>query len=245
LIEILARAAAGVVLGSVLGSFVTNWGVRAARGEQAFSGRSHCDACQAPLTFAQTAPILSFALLRGRCKSCGVRIDAAHPLGETAGAMIGLFALLAPSLPEAALRAALGFSIMAAAVIDAKTLRLPNSLTLVAALLALGLALERDQLIEGLAAAVIIGAVLAGLRRAVRSGSTPGLGLGDVKLAAALALWLGAASSWMLVLASGLGLIAIRLRRPTGGKLAFGPWIAVAAYVVGFAREWNGWTALI
>lgn len=245
MIEPLTKVAAGVLLGSVLASFVTNWGIRAARGEQALVGRSQCDACKTPLAFAITAPVVSFAMLGGRCRTCGVKIDAIHPLGESAGALIGLFALLAPSPHEAVLRAALGFIVLASAVIDAKTLRLPNVLTLAAALLALGLAVVRDQVIEGCIAAIVIGGALAGLRLAVRSGREPGLGLGDVKLAAALALWLGAASSWMLVVAAALGLVAMKFRPPATGKLAFGPWIAVAAYIVGFAREWSGWTALI
>lgn len=245
MIEALTKVAAGVLLGSVLGSFVTNWGIRAARGEQALAGRSHCDACKTPLAFALTIPVVSFALLGGRCRTCGVKIDAVHPLGESAGVLIGIFAVLTPSPLEAALTASLGFTVLMAAVIDAKTLRLPNALSLTAAFLALGLALVRDDLIEGLVASLVIGGALAALRLAVRSGQVPGLGLGDVKLAAALALWLGAASSWMLVVAATLGLVAMKIRPPASSKLAFGPWIAFAAYIVGLAREWSGWTGLI
>lgn len=243
MIESLTRIAAGVCVGSILGSFVTNWGVRAARGEQAMIGRSRCDTCAAPLDFVTSAPIVSFAILGGRCKACRAPIDPVHPLGETAGALIGAFALLAPSPAEGALAAGLGFTVLAASVIDAKTLRLPNALMAATALLALGLAIVRHEWIPGLAAALVVGGGLAAVRLGVRSGGQPGLGLGDVKLAAALALWLGLASSWMLVVAAALGLAAMKIKRPAGGKLAFGPWIALGAGVVGSAREWNGWTA--
>lgn len=243
MIESLARIAAGVCVGSILGSFVTNWGVRAARREQALVGRSRCDTCATPLDFVMSAPIVSFVILGGRCKACRAPIDPAHLLGECAGAVIGAFALLAPSPAEGALIAALGCTVLAASVIDAKTLRLPNALMVAAAVFALGLAIVRHQLIPGLGAALVVGGGLAAVRLGVRSGGQPGLGLGDVKLASALALWLGLASSWMLVVAAALGLAAMKIRRPVGGKLAFGPWIALGAGIVGLAREWNGWTA--
>lgn len=209
MIETLPNAVVGVGVGAIVGSFITTWAVRTARGEQALTGRSRCDGCGKALSFAATLPLASFAVLKGRCQSCRAKIDAAHPFGEAAGAVIGAFAATRSSPLEATLIVGMGVVVLAASVIDAKTLRLPNALTLATAILAGALATSRHQEVEGVVAALVVAVALAVLRVTIRSEGAPGLGLGDVKLAAALALWLGAASSWMLVLACALGLAEI------------------------------------
>jgi leader peptidase (prepilin peptidase)/N-methyltransferase len=66
----------------------------------------------------------------------------------------------------------------------------------------------------------------------------PGLGLGDAKLVAALALWLGSATAYMILLATLLGLtVAVLGRAGPRQPLAFGPMIAAAGWAVGVAKE--------
>ena len=168
-----------------------------------------------------------------------------HLVGEVAGAVIGFgVALVAASPGQAALLATLGVALLAASLVDLETLKLPDVWTSVAAISGAGLAWMRSpgDLAAGMAAAIIAFGLLELVRRAFLAlRRKPGLGFGDVKLVAALALWLGAATPWAVALAAGLGLVAFLALRPAEGRLPFGPWLALAAGVVGLVQEARLW----
>ncbi len=238
---------AGLV-GLCLGSYATTAGLRWGEGRQASLGRSCCDQCGAQLKAFETLPLVSFLGLRGACGRCGGRIARIHPAGEALGALIAVAPMLMLAPVPAMLCSGLGLALLAAAVVDLRTLRLPDPIVLAIALLSIGLAAQQSwlRLAEGLIAAACAFAVLGALRwgHAAARG-VDGLGLGDVKLIGALALWLGAATPLVLALASALGLAAFGLRRALGGRLPFGPCIALAAWPLGVAREaglWRLWT---
>lgn len=235
--------------GLVVGSFTTTAALRSVRGEQALAGRSRCDGCGVGLGFAATTPLLSYAMTRGACAGCGARIDPLHPTGEAAGALIALTAVLAAGTPvRAALLAVLGLVLLAASVVDARSRRLPDVLTAVVALLGLGLAAQRGEAALGLAAGGVAFLLVEGVRRGfLILRKRPGLGFGDVKLIAALAVWLGLATPWAVVAAALLGLAAFVVVRPADGRLAFGPALAAAGFAVGLIIEaglWPDWGAL-
>lgn len=237
-----------ILVGLVLGSFAVTAGMRWARGEGALAGRSHCDACAKPLSYWESAPIVGYLRQAGRCLGCRAPISPLHPLGETAGAAIVVSALLAAGWPRGGLVAVLGLLLLANVAVDLRARRLPNllngAIALTGGLLAAMAGTAR--LLEGLAAAAVIAGVLL-LLRSIRgaSGRDPGLGLGDVKLLAALALWLGTASPAVLALAASIGLAAVLVRRPRESGVAFGPYIAAAAWAVGLIQEAGLWPALI
>jgi leader peptidase (prepilin peptidase)/N-methyltransferase len=184
--------------------------------------------------------------LRGACQACGARIDASHLIGEIVGGVILLSALAAASPPRAGLLAALGLTLLASSVHDLKTQRLPDSFTAVVAGCAAALAwLQSEQTFWlGLVCACTAFVALEAMRRSfIWLRRKPGLGFGDVKLVTALALWLGLATPWAVALASLMGLAAA-LRQPAERRLAFGPWIAVAAWCVGLAGEARLWPSL-
>jgi leader peptidase (prepilin peptidase)/N-methyltransferase len=233
---LLLAAAAGLALGSFVGTAA----LRSTQARSALRGRSCCDGCGAPLGLAATVPIVSYIGLRGACARCGARIDAIHLVAEASGAVVLAGAALSGDLWRGALLAVLGFLLLALGVIDAKTQRLPDPLTAGAALCCALLAASRSwlRLEEGLAWAAGAVAVLLAVRALVRRpGGEPGLGLGDVKLAGALALWLGPATPWMILLAAFVGLAFQALTRPADGRLPFGPALAAGAWVVGIASE--------
>jgi len=238
------RIGAGLAIGPILGSFVTNWALRRARGEQALVGRSRCDDCQAPLSFLRTMPLIAYAVQRGRCGACRSVIDPLHPVGEIIGALVLAFAFLAPSPFEGLGRALVGFTLLSLAIIDLKTLRLPNALTALCAAGCLLLATLRGAVLEGVVCAAILTGLLLLLRIAGRRGDTPGIGLGDIKLAIGLGLWLGVLSSWALGLAALLALASSGLWRRQERKHAFGPAMAIAALLVGGARDLGLWTMI-
>ena len=232
-------------IGACCGSFCTTAALRAARAEPYLTGRSHCDACDMPLGLARTVPLVSYIQSAGRCAGCRSPIVSAHPVGELAGLLIACAALAQADVIHGMLIAILGATLLTTAIIDLKTQRLPDGLTLSVALAGLvGVSLDGiGTLLFGLACAGVAFLVLEGLRRAFFWGRKEnGLGLGDVKLVTALAIWLGLVTPWMLALASIAGLIAVSLSRPKEGRLAFGPYIAAAGFVLIAARGWS-WPA--
>lgn len=226
------------LIGACAGSFAATAALRSLGGERALAGRSRCDGCGQGLGFSATVPIISYAVLRGACARCGSRIDPAHTAGEVAAAAAAgaAFWLVGPA--QATLITTLGLVLLAASIIDQRTQRLPNALTLAAALLSLGLAALNGQVLVGIAAAAITFVLLEGLRRGfLRLRGRVGLGSGDVKLLCALALWLGVATPWVVALAALIGLLIAMVTKPADGRIAFGPLIAGGALIVGLAVD--------
>src|SRR3954469_11068300 len=105
----------GLLIGSIL--TVVVW--RVPRGESVVPPPSHCPACDAPIAARDNIPVVSWLLLRGRCRSCGAPISARYPLVEllTAVLFAGLAAWFGPvaQLPAYLYLAAVG---VALALID-------------------------------------------------------------------------------------------------------------------------------
>ena len=235
----------GCVVGAVIGSYATTLALRASWETAPSGGRSRCDGCDRRLGWLETAPIVSYVALKGRCRVCGDQISPFHPLGEMAGLVTG--AALVWLIPDLRLipMAAIAAALLAAAVLDARIRKLPDLSALIVAVCGGGLALSGGRLIEGLMAAAISGVVLLITRAASRTrGGEPGVGLGDIYLICALALWLGAATPWMVAIAAVLGLAFALVRKPGDGKVAFGPMIAAAGMGVGLLVEANLWPGL-
>ncbi|KSB91799.1 hypothetical protein AS593_07185 [Caulobacter vibrioides] len=205
----------------------------------------------------------AFGLLAGRlCAAVGARATGAgasggagvvgatwgggllslHPIGQVAGALVVVSALAVAPDVRGALLALLGLTLLAASFVDAATMRLPDALTATVAAASTVLAWLGGRLAEGAACALAALVVLLVLRAVLaRRAGRQALGLGDVKLAAALALWLGAATPWFLVLAALGALVVILVRRPADGRLAFGPSLALGAWIVGLVSEAGLW----
>ena len=238
----------GAVVGACLGSFTATAALRSIRAEQVLVGRSHCESCGETLGFVRTLPILAYLGQGGACARCGSRIDPLHLVGEVAGAIIVAASLLAVPAERAGLLVVLGLLLLSSSLVDARTQRLPDLLTLAAGVLGVVLAASRSSfdLLVGAGAALLTFLVLETLRRGfVMATGKPGLGFGDVKLAAALAVWLGVATPWSIAIGSGLGLVAIAIKRPANGRLSFGPAIALAAFGVGLVQEAGTWPQLL
>ncbi len=90
----------GALLGASLGSFALVTVVRLRRGESVAAPRSHCDACSHAISPLDNVPIVSWLVLRGRCRTCRAPIPGATIAFELAGAALGL--ALAVALASAA-----------------------------------------------------------------------------------------------------------------------------------------------
>ncbi len=202
---------------------------------------SHCPACKHRLSALDNIPLLSWLLLRGRCRHCKARISWQYPLVEllTALASAAIAWKLGFGWP---LAAGLAFTwiLIAAAGIDARTQLLPDQLTL--PLLWLGLLLSLVPVFVPPDAA-IIGAAIGYLSLwsvywlfKLATGKE-GMGYGDFKLLAALGAWMGAMSLLPIVLLSSLigaivGGSVLALRgQDRSTPIPFGPFIAAAGWV--------------
>src|SRR5215211_675570 len=74
--------------GLLVGSFVTVVAHRIPRGEGFVAGRSHCPSCGAQIAAYDNVPVVSWLLLRGRCRGCGEHISATYPLAELSVAIL-------------------------------------------------------------------------------------------------------------------------------------------------------------
>jgi leader peptidase (prepilin peptidase)/N-methyltransferase len=240
-----AGALFAALLGLLIGSFLNVCIYRLPRRESVTWPGSHCTACQRPLAWYENVPLLSWMLLRGRCRTCGQRISVLYPLveGVTAAVFVAGYVMYGPT-PLLAVRLLFAATMIVLFVIDLQHQILPNVITLpgIVAGFVASLMLPPgwvDSLI-GIAAG---GGILYAIAEAYyRWRGIEGLGMGDVKMLAMIGAFLG----WKLMLVTlvlasfagsivGVGLIAsgrggMKLALPFGTFLAVG---ALAAAVVG------------
>lgn len=228
------------VVGSFLGVVIR----RLPRGAPLAWGRSRCESCGTVLAARDLVPVLSYLALRGRCRSCGAAIGPFHPAVELAALAVAALAALSlgDDPPRLWLGCGLGWTLLAAAWIDAEHLLLPDRLTLplILAGLAATAALAPEALAGHALGAALGYAAFRGLARAYRAlRGQEGLGAGDAKLLAAGGAWLGWPALPDLVLLAALlglafaGLLALR----RGGldpaaRLPFGPCLAAALWAM-------------
>jgi leader peptidase (prepilin peptidase)/N-methyltransferase len=236
--------APAALFGLLIGSFLNVVAWRLPRGESLVRPRSKCPGCSAQLKAYDNVPVLSWLLLRGRCRGCGERISARYPVVEATTA--ALYVLVVALKHDDALQLVLGLALVTflvpIAVIDIDLKIIPNKLTGPAAVLAvaLGAVLEPSYLPEQLIAGV--GALLFFYLPALIHAK--GMGMGDVKLAAVLGLYLGRAVAPALFIALIVGVVAgvaiIAMKGVSEGrrtKVPFGPFLALGGLIAFFAGD--------
>ena len=224
------------LFGALIGSFLNVVAYRVPVGESLVSPGSHCPGCGAAVRPYDNVPVLSWLLLRGRCRDCGTRISPRYPLVEllTAAAFAAVVAVngfdkeLILELPFVA-------ALIALAAIDFDHRLLPNKIVypLAAYGVAATLLVDRADLAENLIAGAgaftfLFLAVLAYPR---------GMGMGDVKLAGAMGVYLGLSVIPALLIAflagSIVGLAMIAREGASARKKAvpFGVFLALGGIV--------------
>ncbi|MGN6621926.1 MAG: prepilin peptidase, partial [Sphingomonas sp.] len=122
------------IVGAIAGSFIAALAIRWPQGRSIVQGRSACDSCGRTLGPAELVPLLSALWLRGRCRSCGARIDPRHWQIELSAALIGIVAGVAVPGSIALAGAVFGWLLLTLAVLDVTAFWLPDRLTLTLAL---------------------------------------------------------------------------------------------------------------
>jgi leader peptidase (prepilin peptidase)/N-methyltransferase len=236
--------------GLAVGSFLNVVIVRVPAKESLISPPSKCPLCETPIKGRDNIPILSWILLKGRCRSCGEPIAAGYPLVEAANLVLWVIAGLRFGVGGEAVAFAVLFSVLLAlSVIDMELQILPDRITLPSAVLSLPIIALLAVTSTDNASGAILGAVIGGLAYAgvlfmtmlafefiVRK---EGMGFGDVKLALVLGQWLGYLHPFLIVYSLiaasligfvvGIGYFVVRRKSL---PFPFGPWMAIGAIVV-------------
>jgi len=234
---VLAAVILAALLGLVIGSFLGVVGDRLPRRESIVSPGSHCTSCGRPVRPYDNIPVLSWLLLRGRCRHCGAAIPRRYPLTEAlTGALFAAVVIVKGADEDAGIGLVLVALLVPIALIDLEHRIIPNRLLAPAAVLAVVIQSAVDpgalpeHLIAGVAALIFFGAAALAYPR--------GMGMGDVKLAGTLGLFLGASVAvavFVSLLAGTLIGLAIMARRgvAAGRKTAvpFGPFLALGGIV--------------
>ncbi len=239
-----AVVAVTALLGLVVGSFLNVVIWRVPRAESVVRPPSHCPACDRPISPRDNIPVLSWLLLHGRCRDCGVRISPRYAVVE-AGTSV-LFAFMAwhfgfhAALPAFLYLVGVG---LALAIIDIDHKRLPFALTAPTYPVALVL-LTVAALVDGhpgqLISMLVGMLALFGLYFLLNGINPRGMGFGDVMLAGVLGIYLGylgwgtlavgAFLGFFFGAAGGLLLIAAR-RGGMKSQVPFGPYMLAGALV--------------
>jgi leader peptidase (prepilin peptidase)/N-methyltransferase len=246
------------VLGLVVGSFLNVVVWRVPRGESVVRPASACPSCGHPIRPWDNVPVVSWLLLRGRCRDCSAPISARYPLVEAGtglafAAVAWRFADRPWALPAFGYLAAIG---VALALIDLDVHRLPDAIVLPSyPVLAVALTLASWGSADwpALLRAAIGGAGLWAFYLLLAVVKPGGMGFGDIKLAgllgAALA-WVGwgalAVGGFGAFLVGGLYAIGLLIARRAGrgSGVPFGPWMVLGA-VLGIAIGERAWSAYL
>ncbi len=226
-------AAGGLLAGSFLN--VVAW--RMPRGESLLLPGSHCPGCEHPVRPYDNVPVLSWLVLRGRCRDCRAPISARYPLVEALTAALAAGVVLTnDGLHDVLLGLVLVVLLVPIALIDLDHRIIPNRLTAIGAVAALAIGAATDP--GGVPQQLIAGAAAGGFLLLAALARPGGMGMGDVKLAGMLGLFLGrdvAVALLVALLAGTVVGIAIMARKGAqeGRKTAipFGPFLALGGVV--------------
>jgi leader peptidase (prepilin peptidase) / N-methyltransferase len=225
------------ILGAVIGSFLNVVAYRLPRRESLVKPGSQCPGCATPIKLYDNVPVLGWLLLRGRCRSCRQAISPRYPVVEALTAALAVAVILvAHSTRDLVLGLVLVGILVPIALIDLDHRIIPNKITAPAAVvaIAIGLALQPAAVPEQL----IAGAGAAGFLLVFVLAYPRGMGMGDVKLAGILGLFLGRAVPVAILVAVIAGTVLgaavmARLGVERGRKTAvpFGPFLALGGVV--------------
>ena len=246
-LDVLIRIVVALPFGLVVGSFLTVVIYRIPAGDSLIRPRSRCPECGTEISHRDNVPVVSWLLLRGRCRACGAAISPVYPLTELAtGALFVATALTFDDPWVVVLLCAFLALMPAVAVIDVRHRIIPNRL-MYPSLIAFPVLLLLARLFGAPVnlGGAVIGFLAYGGGLLVVALISRGMGMGDVKLAGVIGLVLGAlglryvgvAAGGAIVLGGVGGLLALLMGRSRKDSIPFGPYMAAGAMVAVFLGD--------
>ncbi|MDQ3822977.1 MAG: prepilin peptidase [Actinomycetota bacterium] len=233
-------AAVVVAPALALGSFLNVVAARLPAGRSLVRPGSACTSCATPVAWRDNVPVLSWALLRGRCRACGERISPVYPAVELATASLVVGCVLAFGLtPRAAVTAFFCAVLVVVSAIDLAHRIIPNRIVLPAAAICLAAQTVLEPSPEWALAALGASAFLLVAALAYPGG----MGMGDVKLALLMGAVLGRTVPVALMAGMVLALLPSAVLFARHGAKArkmgipFGPFLALGSVVALFAGD--------
>lgn len=238
-----ALAMLAFLWGLIVGSFVTAVAHRVPRGLSIVGPRSQCPSCGAQIAAYDNVPVFSWLLLRGRGRCCGSRIAPLYPLTElTVGVLFAITAIVYADDPaEAAIGLVFVTMLVAITLTDLERRIIPNKILIAGAIACVAIALPTDP--GGMPERLIAAAGAGGLLFAAALAYPGGMGLGDVKLAATMGLFLGRAVAPAILIALLVGsVVGVAMLVRHGSKarkmaIPFGPFLALGGVIAMLAGD--------
>jgi leader peptidase (prepilin peptidase)/N-methyltransferase len=229
--------ALATICGAAIGSFLNVLAYRLPRRESLIRPASRCPGCHTAIKPYDNIPILGWLMLRGRCRQCGMHISARYPVVEALTAVLAVAVVLARhGAHDLALGLALVVVLVPVALIDLDHRIIPNRITGPAALVAVAIGLITRP--AGVPEQLISGAAAAGFLLVFVLAYPRGMGMGDVKLAGVLGLFLGRSVGVAILVAvlagsvAGLAVMArLGVEKGRKTKVPFGPFLALGGVV--------------
>ncbi len=233
----IAAALIAFLLGLATGSFVTAVAHRVPREIGVVFARSECPACGAQIAARDNIPVVSWLLLRGRARCCGARISSRYPLTELTTGLLFVATVLVYRDDPAEAAIGLVFVAMLAIITltDLEQRIIPNKVLIAGAVICVLIAAPTDP--AGMSERAIAAIAAGGLFFLVALAYPAGMGLGDVKLAATMGLFLGRAVAPAILAALLIGSIvglALIARHGAGARkmaIPFGPFLALGGVI--------------
>jgi leader peptidase (prepilin peptidase)/N-methyltransferase len=243
------------VIGIAIGSFLNACIYRVPRKISILSPSSHCPSCKSTISPRENIPLLSFLILRGKCKHCGAPIHWRYPVVEFLGGALLLFCYLRFGFSFALFfYYAFACALIIVTFVDHELRVIPDRINLSFAVLGLvGGILSQLHVVPGLrvnAVGSLLGVLIGGGSLTIvaylylRITGVEGMGGGDVKLAAMIGAFLGWKAVLMVIFIAALGgsllgivlMLIFRMSRRT--PIPFGSFMAPAAIFVLFYESW-------
>jgi leader peptidase (prepilin peptidase) / N-methyltransferase len=235
-----ALAAAALAPGLAVGSFLNVLAARVPLRRSILRPGSACLACEQPIAWYDNVPVLSYALLRGRCRTCAARIPLRYPAVELATALLAAGCVLAFGLTLAALVAAFFCAVLVTvSATDLEHRIIPNRVVLPAAVVVLA----AQTLLQPSPEWVLAALGAAGFLLLAALAYPAGMGMGDVKLALLMGAMLGRSvpvalmAGMLLALVPSIVLLARHGSAARKMGIPFGPFLALGSLVALFAGD--------
>jgi leader peptidase (prepilin peptidase)/N-methyltransferase len=224
-------------IGAVIGSFLNVCVYRWPNELSVVRPRSRCPSCEAPIAWYDNIPILSWIILRGRCRQCGARISIQYPLIELASALIWVAAVVLDGWSIEALRMAVFLTLLLGiALTDAKYMLIPDQFSLGGVVIGLALAaIPGGMSFKAAVFGAAFGYAFLWLVKilAEKAFRKPALGVGDIHMIAMVGAFVGVPGTLLTILLGSLFglLIGVPYTMITGKLKPLGTYLPLGVFL--------------